>query len=124
MTILNFERVIETLADDIFETASSKGFWEYENLDQLVLPLKLVLVISEVIEALEVHRKEYDDDDEDELTGFTPMQEDDFLEELADGVIRIFDIVGSLDASNHFGDIILSKMEKNRNRPYRHGKRY
>lgn len=125
MPIINYERAISSLADEIYETAQAKGFWDIEGYsDEAMIPLKLALIHSEVTEALDVHRKEYDDDEGDPLTGLTPMQEDDFLEELADVVIRVLDVVGSLDAGVSFGEIILSKMEKNQGRPYRHGKRY
>lgn len=122
--LINYERAVDDLASDIFETASTKGFWDYEDVgNDGLIPLKLVLIHSEVTEALDVHRKGYDDELADPVTGLTPMQEDDFLEELADVIIRTLDLAGSFD-TGRFGEIVVAKMEKNRNRPFRHGKRY
>lgn len=47
----------------------------------------------------------------------------DFLVELADVVIRIFDLVGFLPIGCDFSHVLLGKMERNRTRPYLHGKR-
>lgn len=124
MTLINYAEVLNDLSEIISEIAESKGFWDPDNVgENAVIPLKLALVHSEISEALEAHREEYDDDYADLSTGMTPMQEDDFTEELADAVIRILDIVGYYDLSD-FGDILIAKIEKNRNRPYKHGKRY
>lgn len=41
-------------------------------------------------------------------------------EELADIVIRTLDLAGHMCVP--FGDILMDKMEKNKNRPYKHGK--
>lgn len=124
MPLINYAEVFNTLAEDISEIAESKGFWDLDNVgENAVIPLKLVLVHSEITEALEAHREEYDDDYADLSTGMTPMQEQDFTEELADAVIRILDIIGYYDL-NDFGDIMVEKIEKNRNRPHKHGKRY
>ena len=45
---------------------------------------------------------------------------DGMYEELADIVIRVLDLAGY--CAIPIGDIILAKMEKNKNRPYKHGK--
>ena len=41
-------------------------------------------------------------------------------EELADVVIRVFDLADYLDF--RLGDCVMLKMEKNRKRPWKHGK--
>jgi NTP pyrophosphatase (non-canonical NTP hydrolase) len=121
--IVNYAQAINDLAHEISDTAEGKGFWDYDGIGDVgLIPVKLVLIASEVSEALAEHRTEFDDDDEDVQTGMTPMQEDKFTEELADIIIRTLDIAGYFDLD--IGNIVLEKMEKNRSRPYRHGKRY
>ena len=66
---------------------------------------KLMLVVSEVAEAAEAVRL-YDLDN--------------FKEELADATIRIFDICGAM--SIDLEEAIRLKMQKNYQRPIRHGK--
>lgn len=124
MPLINYEKVFDDLADEIAEIAESKGFWDYEDVGENgLIPLKLALVHTEVSEALEAYRKSYDDEYPDLRSGMTPMQEEDFTEELADTVIRILDIIGFYNLDD-FGRILMSKIETNRERPYRHGKRY
>ena len=52
----------------------------------------------------------------------TAEQEQNFTEELADIVIRTLDLAGGLNLD--IGSSIEAKVEKNKGRPYRHGKRY
>lgn len=119
-----YAEVFDELAQEISEIAESKGFWDYPGIGENgLIPLKIALIHSEISEALEEHRKPYDDDEPSFYTGMTPLQEDKFGEELADAIIRILDIVGFYGLEN-FGDILVSKIETNRDRPYRHGKRY
>lgn len=68
---------------------------------------KLMLIVSEVSEAMEGHRKGLADD----KLPHRPMVE----VELADAVIRIADLAGALGLD--LGGAIAEKMEYNRNRP-------
>lgn len=120
---IDFVRAFNDLAADISDISESKGFWDPTGIGDLgMIPTKLALVNTEVAEALEVHRNSYDDTEEDISTGMTAMQEDDFTEEIADGLIRYLDMAGYYDLP--IGQAVVAKIEKNRSRPYLHGKRY
>ena len=81
--------------------AKSKGFWdEKRNTGEA-----LMLVVTELAEAMEAHRKQDDAN---------------FREELADTFIRLFDMCGGMDIDVEAE--ILKKCEKNKLRPYKHGK--
>jgi len=120
--IVNYTEAITELADLISDISADKGFWPEDQDGLLAMPLKLALVHDEVSEALEVHRANYDDGDIDLDTQMSPMQEEDFTEELADIVIRVLDIAGFHDLQ--IGEAIINKIERNRERPLKHGKRY
>ena len=84
------------------------------------IPVKLVMIHSEVSEALEEYRNTppecevsylYYSADSDKPQGFGV--------ELADIVIRVLDLAEMLGMD--LTDLILTKMEYNRSRPYRHG---
>jgi NTP pyrophosphatase (non-canonical NTP hydrolase) len=123
MPIVNYAAAINDLAEDIFSISESKGFWAIDEIsDFAIVPIKLALIGDEVSEALKVHRDEYDDSDEDVATYMTDMQEDDFTEELADIIIRTLDLAAGLDLK--IGESIINKIEKNRDRPNKHNKRY
>jgi NTP pyrophosphatase (non-canonical NTP hydrolase) len=98
---------IELLCFACYETACEKGWWQKER----EIPQLLALVHSEVSEALEAWRnaEEYG-----KLPSVTP-----FEEELADILIRVFDM------SEHFGfnlaTALLAKMDYNKTRSFRHG---
>ena len=124
MPVINYAEAINELCHEVSEIAMSKGFWDYNAVgENAMIPLKIALVHTELSEALEAHRKAYDDDEPSHYTGMTPMQEQDFCEEMADAVIRIFDVIGGYGMSNDFGNILLDKVEKNRTRPHLHGKK-
>ncbi|UOQ85676.1 MazG nucleotide pyrophosphohydrolase domain-containing protein [Gracilibacillus salinarum] len=91
---------INQLCSEAYETAKSKG-WHDEPRETGTL---LALVHSEVSEALEADRK---------------GNQEGFEVELADVCIRIFDICGSSNID--LEDAILTKMERNKGRSYKHG---
>lgn len=113
--------VIGTLCRLVHETAKEKGFWDHtqkvlqdpvtgdkefvvENVS--IIPEKLMLITSEVAEALEDFRHD---------------KMDHIGEELADVVIRVFDLAQYLEVD--LGFEIFEKMSANRLRPHMHGKK-
>ncbi|MCA9407079.1 MAG: nucleotide pyrophosphohydrolase [Candidatus Omnitrophica bacterium] len=81
--------------------AVEKGFWETErNIGEA-----LMLIVTELAEAMEAHRKQDDAN---------------FKEELADSFIRLLDLCGGLKID--IEDEIHKKSLVNKKRPYKHGK--
>ncbi|WP_052960646.1 hypothetical protein [Rhodopseudomonas palustris] len=76
-------------------------------LNPLIVPTKLLLVISEVCEGMEAHRKNLPDDKLPELDGLTV--------ELADALIRICDLAGKKRL--RLGDATAKKVTFNAQRP-------
>jgi len=95
------KKTIHEWADICHAIAVEKGFWDQErNIGEA-----LMLVVTELAEAMEAHRKQ---DDEN------------FREELADTFIRLFDLCGGLKID--IEQEIEKKSLKNKTRPYKHGK--
>lgn len=106
-----------------------KGFWENpRNKGEL-----LMLVVSELAEALEADRKNrYTSTDVKKITAlakdenfiheFTTHVKDTFEDEIADAVIRLLDMSAGLgiDLEKH----IEAKLRYNASRPKKHGKKY
>ena len=81
--------------------AKEKGFWDQKrNIGEA-----LMLIVTELAEGMEAHRKQDDAN---------------FREELADTFIRLFDLCGGLGID--IEEEIQKKSLKNKNRPYKHGK--
>lgn len=115
-------------ARQIFNMNKAKGFWDKpRNVGEL-----LMLVTSELGEAMEAHRKgrfadfvavdwphslggEWDEN-------FKAHVKDTFEDEIADAVIRLLDLSAGLgiDLEKH----INAKVRYNQSRPMLHGKRY
>jgi NTP pyrophosphatase (non-canonical NTP hydrolase) len=132
---------MKNLISQAHEMAKSKGFWEGErNKSEL-----LMLIVSELAEALEALRKDHyadqdvveslshdlelDRTDEEFLlkainwkTSFEQGVKSSFEDELADVAIRLFDLCGGLgvDLEKH----IEMKMKYNSMRGYKHGKKF
>lgn len=121
--------MINELAKQIHENAKNKGFWDKEaNVGE-----KLMLIVSEVAEAMEADRKGNFYDKEINFVAhnqtnaffesvFEQHCKNTFEDELADAVIRILDLAYSrnIDLEWH----IRQKMRYNEGRPHMHGKKY
>lgn len=93
--------MMNKLAESIRAYRESKGFeTSWENM-----PTKLMLVVTEVSEAMEAWRKK---------------DHKNFNEEIADTIIRCLDITASLGIDIEYE--IDEKMKHNQNRPFKHGK--
>ena len=121
---------IKELVKKSHKNAREKGFWkEYEiscyelnnalknfssrNIEECIfiknaiISQSLLLIVSEITEAVEGLRK---------------GDVDNFKEELADVAIRLADLCGGLDID--LEEEIKKKIDKNKNRPYKHGKAF
>lgn len=113
-------------ATEIHNDNVQKGFWENKetkNVGEL-----LMLVVSELAEALEAHRKGRFSDWNKYNMGiahgdiFETYIKDTFEDEIADAVIRLLDLSGGLGIDLDLQ--IDKKLQYNRNRPHKHGKAY
>ena len=93
---------LNTWAELCHENSVIHGFWTSGKRN---IPEALMLIVSEVAEAMEAHRTD------------KPMDE-----ELADIIIRVLDLCGGL--SINIVQAIEEKMKYNKTRPVKHGKKY
>lgn len=94
-------RSLNELANLCHTIAREKGFWDKErNMGEA-----LMLIVTELAEAMEAYRKKDDAN---------------FKEELADTFIRLLDLCGGFKID--IEEEIYQKSIKNKNRPYKHGK--
>lgn len=110
-------------AQTIFQNNKEKGFWDKErNVGEL-----LMLVVSELGEAMEAHRRGNFTPDLFKGSFHTPVSfeaniKDTFEDEIADAVIRLLDLSAGLGIDLEWH--IRLKVEYNMNRPKLHGKLY
>jgi NTP pyrophosphatase (non-canonical NTP hydrolase) len=127
---------LNQIAKELHESAIKKGFWENKKETGTLL----MLIVSELSEALEADRKNHHADiatfencqNADDILendkeyyinqSFQAWIKDSFEDEIADTFIRLFDLVGYLgiDLDKH----IELKMQYNQTRKYKHGKAY
>ncbi|MBN2135228.1 MAG: hypothetical protein JW737_05820 [Acidobacteria bacterium] len=98
---------VSDLIRDCHSNAKMKGFWDASQN----IPEKVMLVVTELAEGVEAYRN-----------GIVIGEKDCFAEELADAVIRIFDICGYLEID--LEKELREKMKYNKTRPYLHGKKF
>ena len=134
---------INELIAESHNTAKEKGFWDNKDWN---LGEKLMLITSELGEALEADRKNryakldafkadglnttpYDNTPlfEENLqkkfcASFEANMKDSFEDELADAAIRLFDLAGKMNIDLEYH--IMMKMAYNKTREKKHGKKY
>ena len=94
-------RSLNELSELCHRIAREKGFWDEErNIGEA-----LMLVVTELAEAMEAHRHQ---------------DQENFKEELADTFIRLLDLCGGLNID--IEEEIYQKSMVNKKRPYKHGK--
>jgi len=104
--------MLNQLSQKIHEVMHEKGFYTHPHNPPCQhksgsVAAQIMLVVTELAEAVEADR--YADFEN-------------FKEEIADAMIRLFDLAAAQDID--LDEAIKQKMEYNKQRPYRHGKRY
>lgn len=122
---------IKEVSKEIYETNANNGFWDKDrNIGEM-----LMLIVSELSEALESHRKErqaintpvhtlddFDFTDDYDKSKFEEFVKDTFEDELADVAIRLFDLCEGLGIDLEWH--IKQKLNYNKTRERLHGKKY
>jgi NTP pyrophosphatase (non-canonical NTP hydrolase) len=94
-------RPLNELSKLCHQVAVEKGFWD----EQRNIGEALMLIVTELAEAMEAHRRQ---------------DVENFREELADTFIRLLDLCGGLGID--IEEEIYQKSLRNKDRPYKHGK--
>lgn len=102
---------VTELSYAIHQNAKDKGFWDENNGVNFYIK-QMAMIHSEVSETLEALRKEKGDRA--------------VLEEMADTLIRIFDLYAGMRVDGYFEgllleNVLLDKVETNKDRPKMHG---
>ena len=105
--------MFDDLAEEIHKNAVDKGFWD-RTVDPIFLAKQMMMIVSEVSEAMEAVRKEMD-----------PEQ---ISDEFADIIIRTLDLYAGMAEAGYVTKsldyAIKEKMERNTHRPKKHGVRF
>jgi len=105
--------MFDDLAEEIHKNAVEKGFWD-RTVDPIFVAKQMMMIVSEVSEAMEAVRKEMD-----------PEQ---ISDEFADIIIRTLDLYAGMSEAGYVTKsldyAIKQKMERNTHRPKKHGVRF
>lgn len=109
ITKSDIAEAINSMAEEAFTTSKEKGFHDsdIDNTDAMTLA-RVALVHTELSEFVDELRKPSPDEYELAL-------------ELADVLIRVGDLAHHMELD--LGEAVVTKMEKNKSREYKHGKR-
>lgn len=123
------------LSKKIHADNAKQGFYDDAkdmppNLNDYLIFKQLMLIVTEIGEAAEALRKDGIDynlklpieDCIEKYFIFETNYKDKFQDELGDAIIRILDLCGYLDID--IDEWVNAKLEYNRTRAYKHGKKY
>jgi len=105
--------MLDDLAEQVHKNAIEKGFWD-RTADPIFVAKQMMMIVSEVSEAMEAVRKE--------------MDPDQISDEFADIIIRTLDLYAGMVEAGYVKKsldyAIREKMERNTHRPKKHGVRF
>ncbi|NDB58817.1 nucleotide pyrophosphohydrolase [bacterium] len=105
--------MFDELAEEIHKNAVDKGFWD-KTVDPIFIAKQMMMIVSEVSEAMEALRKD--------------MDPDQISDEFADIIIRTLDLYAGIAAAGYVTKsldyAVKQKMERNTHRPKKHGVRF
>ena len=105
--------MFDELAEEIHKNAVDKGFWD-RTVDPIFIAKQMMMIVSEVSEAMEALRKD--------------MDPDQISDEFADILIRTLDLYAGIAEAGYVTKsldyAVKEKMEKNSHRPKKHGVRF
>ena len=105
--------MFDDLAIELHNNAVEKGFWP-EDIDDIFIAKQLMMIVSEVTEAMEAIRK---DKGEEEIT-----------KEFADILIRTLDLYAGVVEAGYtrlsLDQALKEKVDFNKTRPEKHGVRF
>lgn len=107
--------MLDSLAIELHKNAVIKGFWpEVEDVDDIFVAKQLMMIVSEVVEAMEAIRKD--------------KGEEEIAKEFADILIRTLDLYAGLVEAGYtrqsLDHILKEKADFNKTRPEKHGVRF
>ena len=107
--------MLDSLAIELHKNAVVKGFWpEVEDVDDIFVAKQLMMIVSEVVEAMEAIRKD--------------KGEEEIAKEFADILIRTLDLYAGLVEAGYtrqsLDHILKEKADFNKTRPEKHGVRF
>ena len=105
--------MFDDLAEEIHKNAVDKGFWD-RTVDPIFVAKQMMMIVSEVSEAMEALRKD--------------MDPDQISDEFADILIRTLDLYAGIAEAGYVTKsldyAVKEKMEHNSHRPKKHGVRF
>ena len=105
--------MFDELAEQIHKNAVDKGFWD-KTVDPIFIAKQMMMIVSEVSEAMEALRKD--------------MDPDHISDEFADILIRTLDLYAGIAEAGYVTKsldyAVKEKMERNSHRPKKHGVRF